>query len=73
MTNFDVKKIRLTMGLSQTQFASQVGISQGTLAKIESNLIHCAKYETQIRSMIDGWKKLRINSLQQEIDFLKSL
>lgn len=73
MTNFDVKKIRLTMLLSQNKFAAEIGISQGTLAKIEGNTLKLEKYKTTIRTFVEQWKKEKIKSLNDEINFIQSL
>jgi DNA-binding transcriptional regulator YiaG len=73
MTNFDVKKIRLTMLLSQNKFAAEIGISQGTLAKIEGKTLKLEKYESKIRTFVEQWKKEKIKSLNDEINFIQSL
>jgi DNA-binding XRE family transcriptional regulator len=73
MTNFDVKKIRLTMLLSQNQFADKIGIAQGTLAKIEGNTLKLEKYESKIRVFVEQWKTEKIKSLTDEITFILSL
>lgn len=73
MTNFDVKKIRLTMLMSQSRFSKSIGIAQGTLAKIEGGTLKLDNYETKIRQFVDNWKTVKIKSLEDEISFIKSL
>jgi DNA-binding XRE family transcriptional regulator len=79
LTCFDVKKIRLTMCLSQSQFAKEIGITQGTIAKIEMGTMFfhnkdlASKYAEKIQQIFDSWKQQKIALLQQEIDFIKLL
>lgn len=73
MENFDVKKIRLTMCLSQNKFAAKIGITQGTLAKIEAGTLRIDKYYEIIQEVTEGWKEYKIRQLEKEIEFIKSL
>lgn len=73
MDYIDVKKYRIAMGLTQNSFAKQVGISQPTIAKIESNLIPAKKYTAKIMSIVNLWKNDRIVELNKEIEFVRNL
>lgn len=73
MEQFDVKKIRLTMGLSQNQFALKIGIAQGSLAKIEGGTLKLDKYLDKIKAATSEWKEYKIRQLEKEIEFIKSL
>lgn len=73
MDGFDLKKIRLSMGLTQGQFAKQVQITQGAFAKLEAGRLSITKYDKQLRKFIDNWKKSKIDQLEKEIILIKSL
>lgn len=73
MDYIDVKKYRILMCLSQNQFAKQIGITQGTLAKIEGNLIKSEKYHNKIKDVVINWKVKRILELNKQIDFINNL
>jgi predicted transcriptional regulator len=44
----DIRKIRLSMGVTQSELASKSGISQGTIAKIEHGKVS-ASYDTVVK------------------------
>ena len=73
MEHFDVKKIRLIMGLSQNQFALKLGMAQGTLAKIEGGTLKLNKYVENIQAVTNEWKEYKVRQLEKEIEFIKSL
>ena len=73
MTNFSVKTIRLTMGLSQHAFSKLIHATQGTVAKIESNSISVEKHEVAIQNLFNEWRENKIAALNEEIEFLRRL
>jgi DNA-binding XRE family transcriptional regulator len=66
--------IRCTaIAANENQFAKQLGIAQGTLAKIESNLLSAEKYSDKIKEILYYWKAKRVTELMKEIDFINNL
>lgn len=61
------------MCFSQNQFSNEIGISQGTLAKIEMNMLKIDKYQDKIQAVFDKWRTEKIKALEEEIDFLKNV
>jgi len=73
VTQFDVRKIRWQMDLSQVRFAEELGITQPTLCKIEKGDCAIEKYEDKIKKVFSSWKENKIKTLEQEIEYIKSL
>lgn len=73
MTQFEVRKIRWQIGLSQVKFAKELGITQPTLCKIENGNGDIEKYEAKIQEAFASWKARKIKTLEQEIEYIKSL
>ena len=71
--NFKLKQIRLTMGLSQNKMAALIGITQGTLSKIEDNIRPIDKYSKKIQDVWNKWRDDKIKHLENEINYLKQL
>jgi predicted transcriptional regulator len=72
MNGFQLKKIRLTMEISQSQLAKKLGVTQSVIAKIENGR-DIEKYASKIKSIFHDWRVNRCNMLQDEIDYLHSL
>lgn len=73
MDHFDVKRIRLTMGLTQGQFSRKLVIAQSTIAKIESGALPVESYQERINELKEIWKTERIKVLEKEMEYVQSL
>lgn len=61
------------MGFKQTQLASKMGVSQSAVNKIESGMLSADNYEEKFIEIKDIWKASRIEELEKEIEYIKSL
>ena len=72
MTNFEVKRYRTLMNLTQGAFAELLGIRQSALSKIESGIIPVGEHRDKISAVFAQWKSERIEGLKKEIEFIQT-
>lgn len=70
MTGFEIKQKRLIMALSQREMSLRLGVTQPTVAKMESNNDYAEKYSKQVNTLFNSWVDIRCSELQKEINFL---
>ena len=70
-----VKKIRVLMDITQTEFANRIGISQAYLAKFEhgQSSKQLPKHEPKIRAVFHKWCNEKITEFGKEIELLEAL
>lgn len=71
ISEFDVTNYRRSLGLSQTDFAKEYGISVATLKKWEANSTRPV-FGTSFRKMLDGWLRNQFDGLKSFEVLMKS-
>ena len=70
MDKVELKKMRIMMGITQSNFARKIGITQSVFSKLESGKTTIVRFENRIMTFYFSWRLPRIEKLIEQVDRL---